>query len=83
MLGEAKESRAGSEQGGLVDLRGHKSCDQSFKGGAVTDRDSNMRNMCKKKSQKVMGGGALSVRRLSRGGVMQRETLNMEVRPVI
>lgn len=71
------------EQGGLVDLRGHKSCDQSFKGGAVTDHDSNMRNMCKKSHRKSSGGGALSVRRLSRGGVLQKETLNMEVRPVI
>lgn len=66
-----------------MDLRGHKSCDQSFKGGAVTDHDSNMRNMCKKSHRKSLGGGALSVRRLSRGGVLQRETLNMEVGPVI
>lgn len=68
----------------MVDLRGHESCDQSFKGGAVTDHDSNMRNMCKKKKiTKSSGGGDLSVRRLSRGGVLQRETLNVEVRPVI
>lgn len=68
-----------------MDLRGHESCDQSFKGGAVTDHDSNMRNMClkKKNHRKSSGGGDLSVRRLSRGGVLQRETLNMEVRPVI
>lgn len=34
----------------------------------MTNHDSNMCNMCKKESQKVIGGD-LSVRRLSREGV--------------
>lgn len=52
-LGKQSWVRAGWFGG----FKGHESCDQSFKGGAVTDHDSNMRNMCKKKkSQKVIGG---------------------------
>lgn len=78
-LGKQSWVRAGWFGG----FKGHESCDQSFKGGAVTDHDSNMRNMCKKSHRKSSGGGALSVRRLSRGGVLQRATLNVEVRPVI